>query len=63
MGDVGGLWKKETAFFFQAEDGIRDLCLSRGLGEVYKGQLQYRGNTALPGTCRTGPADAWYTLQ
>ncbi len=26
-------------FFFQAEDGIRFFCLSRGLGDVYKGQL------------------------
>ena len=25
-------------FFFQAEDGIRDLVRSRGLGEVYKRQ-------------------------
>ena len=25
-------------FFFQAEDGIRDFCLSRGLGDVYKRQ-------------------------
>ena len=25
-------------FFFQAEDGIRDLVRSRGLGDVYKGQ-------------------------
>mgnify|MGYP000155313835 CR=1 FL=1 len=24
-------------FFFQAEDGIRVFCLSRGLGDVYKG--------------------------
>ena len=23
---------------FQAEDGIRDFCLSRGLGDVYKRQ-------------------------
>ena len=22
-------------FFFQSEDGIRDFCLSRGLGDVY----------------------------
>ena len=29
-------------FFFQAEDGIRDLVRSRGLGDVYKRQ-------ALPG--------------
>ena len=26
-------------FFFQAEDGIRDFCLSRGLGDVYKRQV------------------------
>ena len=26
-------------FFFQAEDGIRDFCLSRGLGDVYKRQF------------------------
>jgi len=25
-------------FFFQAEDGIRDGLLSRGLGELYKRQ-------------------------
>ena len=28
-----------TKFFFQAEDGIRDLVRSRGLGDVYKRQL------------------------
>ena len=33
-----GLW---CCFFFQAEDGIRDLVRSRGLGDVYKRQLQY----------------------
>ena len=27
-------------FFFQAEDGIRDLVRSRGLGDVYKRQMQ-----------------------
>ena len=26
-------------FFFQAEDGIRDVERSRGLGDVYKRQL------------------------
>ena len=26
------------ALLFQAEDGIRDFCLSRGLGDVYKRQ-------------------------
>ena len=29
-------------FFFQAEDGIRDLVRSRGLVDVYKGQGQNR---------------------
>ena len=28
-------------FFFQAEDGIRDLVRSRGLGDVYKRQVPY----------------------
>ena len=32
-------------FFFQAEDGIRDLVRSRGLGDVYKRQFQ--GGSAL----------------
>ncbi|CZR91184.1 hypothetical protein CDFC105_13839 [Clostridioides difficile] len=39
-------WSEETRililfrlfFFFQAEDGIRDLVRSRGLGDVYKRQ-------------------------
>ena len=29
-------------FFFQAEDGIRDLVRSRGLGDVYKRQVWSR---------------------
>ena len=29
-----------VVFFFQAEDGIRDLVRSRGLGDVYKRQRQ-----------------------
>eukprot|EP00656_Telonema_subtile_P019897 TRINITY_DN21093_c0_g1_i1.p1 TRINITY_DN21093_c0_g1~~TRINITY_DN21093_c0_g1_i1.p1 ORF type:complete len:112 (-),score=17.63 TRINITY_DN21093_c0_g1_i1:105-440(-) len=28
-------------FFFQAEDGIRDLVRSRGLGDVYKRQIVF----------------------
>ncbi|VTU51823.1 antimicrobial peptide ABC transporter ATP-binding component [Lactobacillus rhamnosus GG] [Lacticaseibacillus rhamnosus] len=28
-----------VVFFFQAEDGIRDCLLSRGLGDVYKRQI------------------------
>ena len=30
-----------VVFFFQAEDGIRDLVRSRGLGDVYKRQKYY----------------------
>mgnify|MGYP003376866439 CR=1 FL=1 len=29
-------------FFFQAEDGIRDLVRSRGLGDVYKRQAGFK---------------------
>ena len=29
------------SFFFQAEDGIRDLVRSRGLGDVYKRQIEH----------------------
>ena len=38
-------------FFFQAEDGIRDLVRSRGLGDVYKRQLLHGGDeiAAQPG--------------
>ena len=31
-------WCFRCFFFFQAEDGIRDLVRSRGLGDVYKRQ-------------------------
>ena len=31
-------------FFFQAEDGIRDLVRSRGLGDVYKRQIRGFGS-------------------
>ena len=34
-----------SIFFFQAEDGIRYLVRSRGLGDVYKRQLHERGTT------------------
>ena len=33
-------------FFFQAEDGIRDLVRSRGLGDVYKRQVRLLGARA-----------------
>ena len=35
----GGVRRQKVVFFFfQAEDGIRDLVRSRGLGDVYKRQ-------------------------
>ena len=37
-----------VCFFFQAEDGIRDLVRSRGLGDVYKRQVE---NEADPAQC------------
>ena len=44
-------------FFFQAEDGIRDLVRSRGLGDVYKRQSQQaQGFTNEPSSrCRDRP--------
>ena len=33
-----GVWGGGGGFFVQAEDGIRDLVRSRGLGDVYKRQ-------------------------
>ena len=41
-------------FFFQAEDGIRDLVRSRGLGDVYKRQPQMIDGLAL-GETTPGP--------
>ena len=34
--------------FFQAEDGIRDLVRSRGLGDVYKRQVDNEFKVAAP---------------
>ena len=39
-------------FFFQAEDGIRDLVRSRGLGDVYKRQVLIWGRTPSSTTLR-----------
>ena len=38
-----GVCSMVVFFFFQAEDGIRDLVRSRGLGDVYKRQMLMRG--------------------
>ena len=37
-----------SCFFFQAEDGIRYLVRSRGLGDVYKRQPRGRDAVVLP---------------
>ena len=36
-------------FFFQAEDGIRDLVRSRGLGDVYKRQKRRGADDVVAG--------------
>ena len=40
-------------FFFQAEDGIRDLVRSRGLGDVYKRQILTETVFGLTGVGKT----------
>ena len=42
-------------FFFKAEDGIRDLVRSRGLGDVYKRQVGGSGLHRLPGQRQVVP--------
>ena len=57
-------------FFFQAEDGIRDLVRSRGLGDVYKRQEVYRELRKISphviliahGAALENPVDAQYIL-
>ena len=39
-------------FFFQAEDGIRDLVRSRGLGDVYKRQILSQRSNRRQGCAR-----------
>ena len=43
-------------FFFQAEDGIRYLVRSRGLGDVYKRQVQPCDRASRPAAPRGSPA-------
>ena len=40
-------------FFFQAEDGIRDLVRSRGLGDVYKRQIFFDCSAESPANRRS----------
>ena len=46
VGSHSILYPCRGSFFFQAEDGIRDLVRSRGLGDVYKRQDQMTYVTA-----------------
>ena len=43
---------EDMCFFFQAEDGIRDLVRSRGLGDVYKRQAMESAHLACDLTCK-----------
>ena len=49
------VWIVFRCFFFQAEDGIRDLVRSRGLGDVYKRQPGHRDREG--GNHRTAASD------
>ena len=50
-----GLLRCALFFFFQAEDGIRDLVRSRGLGDVYKRQdLTYLSSSLVRTAARFG---------
>ena len=44
VGRGGGGKGSFGIFFFQAKDGILDLVRSRGLGDVYKIQMDCKGN-------------------
>ena len=46
LADCGRRALVRAVVLFQAEDGIRDLVRSRGLGDVYKRQLPYQVNKA-----------------
>ena len=44
---VVSLYDDLIIFFFQAEDGIRDLVRSRGLGDVYKRQVELQTSISM----------------
>ena len=48
-------------FFFQAEDGIRDLVRSRGLGDVYKRQVEDLGKSGAGHWCAYYPQGIGHT--
>ena len=47
-------------FFFQAEDGIRDLVRSRGLGDVYKRQVM---RFSVPSSCTRRSWKPWLAFR
>ena len=50
-------------FVCQAEDGIRDLVRSRGLGDVYKRQPSAQRNAeGAAGACDEPPQDGWTSV-
>ena len=51
--------QKTGYFFFQAEDGIRDLVRSRGLGDVYKRQ----GMNITRALAQQGIPTAYFSLE
>ena len=53
-----------VSFFFQAEDGIRDLVRSRGLGDVYKRQSLHCAYIAYIALVSLGAwgSKAWWVL-
>ncbi len=54
-GVLVGEWRGVLGVFFvQAEDGIRGLVRSRGLGDVYRRQVRHWA-TAAGHTCPVGP--------
>ena len=54
---IGLPYLMSDVFFFQAEDGIRYLVRSRGLGDVYKRQDQFAPTTQTPVGAHAG--DGW----
>ena len=57
--------KSNECFFFQAEDGIRDLVRSRGLGDVYKRQGTSQGaiNAGQYGISANGLTSSNYAIE
>ena len=52
-----------VVFFFQAEDGIRYLVRSRGLGDVYKRQRRKRKRGIISFASRAAPARSCHRIR